>query len=133
SRSSLAHRDAHPADTLDLRLDHVAGLHWRDAGGRAGHQDIAGVQGIELARVLDQARHAGNHVSRARILALLAVDPALELEALRIADFVGGREAGAERGIAVDRLAPRRVLAAGYPHVEADHVAGDVPERAGRP
>jgi len=55
-------------------------------------------------RYENDPRHAEDHRRRARVLLDLAVEPQRHLEVLRIADFVGGDERGAEWTRIVERL-----------------------------
>ena len=86
----LRHRVAHSA-SLDagvaeradaLHLDHhaVAGHERTDAGRRAGRDDVAGLQRAEAREPLDQLGHREDQLAGVRVLALLAVHPALDVE-----------------------------------------------------
>src|SRR5690348_7149119 len=72
-----------PAETLDLQLDDVTGAQVRlglglahgDAGGRAGVDDVARVQGHEPADVPDDLGDGEDLVRGVAVLLELAVDP----------------------------------------------------------
>src|SRR5690349_15234469 len=73
------HRVAQGADAADFDLDDVAGLEEdaagaADAGGGAGGDDIAGLQGVDGTAPGDGARDGVDHLRRRGALALLAVD-----------------------------------------------------------
>ena len=131
------------AEAFDAEADGLAGaeeggrLHAHaDAGGRAGGDDVAGVEREELAEVADELLHAEDHRGGGAVLAALAVDFEPELEVLRVGDFVFGDEPGAEgaEGVAAFAFGPLAAavfLERAFGDVVGDAVAGDVVEGVG--
>ena len=69
----------------------------RDTLGRAGEDEVAGVEGEVLAEVVDDVGDVEDLVGGGGVLARLAVDPAAQAERL-VVDLVGGHQPGAQRG-----------------------------------
>src|SRR5262249_53072668 len=63
------------ADSLDFDFHDVAGLNRTDAAGRAGVDDVAGLERREAGDVFDQLLDAKDELRCARLLLRLAVDP----------------------------------------------------------
>ena len=102
-----------------------------DAFGRAGGDDVAGQQAHELAEVADQGGDVEDEVRRVGVLArdVVAFEP--EVQVVRIFDFVGRGEEGAEgrEGVAAfafDPLAAAFELPFALAVVVVEAVAGDV-------
>src|SRR5262245_24712608 len=109
------------AEPLDLDLDPVAGLQelvapGSDARGRAGEDDVAGMQRGEARQVRDLLGGGEDHLARVRVLLHYAVHPKADGEALRIGDLRGGRDPRTERA------APFEALVRGP--VEMEWIAG---------
>ena len=101
------------AEALDAEAHGLAGLQedrvrlhaHADAGRRAGGDDVAGLQGHELADVADELGDAEDHRLGRAVLAAVAVDLEPHVEVLRVGDFVVGDEPGADRAEGVAALA----------------------------
>src|SRR5690348_287017 len=119
------------AELLDLDFDDVAGfeppllLIGLAAGGdtarRAGAENVAGLE-PDAGPMRDLLVDLVHHALRGRVLANIAVDPALQCEKLRIADLVRRDEIGAERREAGEILA-QAADAAAFPRFAAIGVA----------
>ena len=96
------HLDVHRADTLDVSGDDIARLDRADAFGRAGDDDVAGIQRVERRGVLDQRRDAEDQVSGVRVLPLFAVDRDAQIE---LAVVIGKETKNVSRGDALDHVA----------------------------
>ena len=101
----VAHVEAQLAEPFDFQLDHVA-VHERVQAAviGAGRQNVAGLQRMDRADPLDAARDLVRHVVGVEVLLQYAVDPQPDLQLVRIADFVGGDDVGADRREGVARL-----------------------------
>src|SRR5579871_136916 len=110
--------------------DHVAGLYGADTFRRAGIDEIARIERVERRGEFDQAAAIVNQLVGVAVLPDLAVDGEADRYVVGVRDLVGGHHPGAERGVAVDRLAETAVLAAAHRHVEAEAIADDMVERA---
>ena len=108
----------------------------RHAGGRAGGDDIAGLERHVPAHELDEVGNVENELRGVACLAELAVDLAGELEDVRIGELVGRDQPRAEGRERVERFSavPLRALfdlRGAFADIVADEVAGDVVERFG--
>ena len=112
----------------DLDLHHVAGVHHGRARGRAGQDDVAGLQGGQPGQVGDDVAEAEQHVpGRPGILGQVPVDPGAQPDRGRV-DGAGVDQPRAERGEAVDALGPHVGTAVGVPQVvHAEVVRGGDP------
>ena len=99
-----------------------------DAARRAGRDDVAGLQRERHRAVADDLGDAEVHLRGARVLEDLVVDPALDLERLRIGDLVGRHEGRAHRAEGVERLATRPLAVAELEVARRDVVEGGVAE-----
>src|SRR6056297_2945824 len=129
------------AEPLDAEFDPVAGLEvaWRllshaDAGGRAGRDHVAGVQGHESAEVADEMGHTVDHRFRRTLLHGLAVDLQPHGQRLRVGDLVTGDEPGPDLAEIVAALALRPLagmldLEGAFGNIVRDRVAGDMGQR----
>src|SRR5687768_15899274 len=79
-RRSRDHPVPEDADPFDLDLDDIARLHRLRRPGSAGVDDVARLEGDELADVADDRRHVEDEILRALRLHDRAVDPGLEQE-----------------------------------------------------
>ncbi len=86
------------SEAVDLELDDVSRAQVRlirppegHAGRGAGVNDVARVQGHELAEVPDEVVDREDHVLRAAVLPDLSVDPQPETELLGVPDLIGGQ------------------------------------------
>ena len=82
-------RVGEPAEVADLHLHEVAGpqelaAREADAVGRAGGDDVAGLEREDPASSGDQRRHAIDHVRGVGLLLEVSVDPEPKVEPLRI-------------------------------------------------
>ena len=79
-----------------------------DARRGAGGDDVARLQGHELADVADDLGHGEDHGAGVARLHALAVDVEPHVEALHVADLVAGHEPGADgaEGVAALALVP---------------------------
>src|SRR6266446_7154972 len=82
-------------DLLDLDLHNVADLEisrrfhrYRDAARRAGRNDRAGQQREHRRQRLDAGEAIENEMLRVRVLSLLAVDPRMQFERMRVRNLV---------------------------------------------
>lgn len=103
---------AQRAELIDHDVEHIAVLEQdgrfaedADTFGRAGRDHIARFEGDGLRNVMDQVVHLEDHHLRIRRLHHFAVQNALDIEHLRIGDFIGGRDEGADRRKAVEAFA----------------------------
>src|SRR5277367_6213292 len=124
------------ADLLDLDADDVSGLEpfgrvhrGGDSAGRTGRDDSPGQQRENRRQRLDLREAIEDEVLRVRMLALFAVDERLQVERMRIADFVGRYDPWPDGSVRVERFAQRHGGGAALPiahaHVVDDQVAGD--------
>ena len=67
-------------------------------GGRAGEDDVAGQQGGDPGKPLDQGGHRENGVTRAAVLDGFSVDRAHQLDVVGICEFVDRDHPGPDRG-----------------------------------
>src|SRR5437879_4818745 len=96
SSSRLPEGLALAAEPVDLEFDDVAGAQLRlglrhsesDARRSAGVNDVARIEGHELAQVPHKVVDAEDHVGRAAVLARLAVDTQPYAERLWVGDLV---------------------------------------------
>src|SRR6266566_8830003 len=121
-------RIAQDPDSLDLDLANIAVSHpggrlagMADTRGRAGKQEVARLQRNALGRISDGFGDRKHHVRGVIGLHHLAVDPALDLEALAARrQFVGGDDPGTNAAAVVEVL----------PDVPLGRVALEFPDRA---
>lgn len=69
-----------------------------NAGGGSAEDDVAGQQGGDPGKALDQGRHIENKISGAAVLYGFAVDRTLQLDVVRIGEFVDRNYPRANRG-----------------------------------
>src|SRR6185503_18908521 len=111
---------AQDADALHFQLDDIARaeeshlLQARAVADRARAEELAGVQGLGARGVRDAVLEGPLHLARVAAPPLLAVDPHLHLQAIRVADLVGGDEARAHGVAVVEVLALARAELAGH-------------------
>src|SRR6185312_12369316 len=127
--SSLGDPYIHGADLADLAIHDVARLDALEPLGRAGHDDVAGIEGIEARGPGDQLRHVQHLLARIGVLPQLVADPQREVEIVGIGHLVGRHQPGSDDRIGVDALAKARILLAAQGHVEPDRIAGDMAKR----
>src|SRR6266700_869818 len=96
------HRDL--ADAFDFSFQLIAGLQRGNAGGRAGHDDIAGGKLDHLGQLPDDLRHIPDHLFKIAVLLHFAVDLEPDAALARVADLGRRLQRAAGRG-AVERLA----------------------------
>src|SRR5215472_5513328 len=126
------------AEARDAQLHHVAGLEElrlrlhaeRDAGRRAGDDDVAGLEHHELRAVPDEVHAVEDHRFGRAVLPRLAVDGEMHRQALRVLDLVLGDEPGAERAerlaaLALGPLAGPLDLKNALGYVVGEAIAGD--------
>ena len=135
SDALVLHEVEEAADPLDGDLALVAVAHDElgcagpaNAGGRAGDDDIAGAQRQHLAQRLDQRCHAKHHVGRGARLHGVAVEPGLDLQAMRSRrQFVGRHDDRSKAACGVEILAQSPLRAFGlvlaYRPVVEDRIA----------
>src|SRR5262245_3635027 len=99
---------------------------------RAGEHDIARLERHQLRGVAHQLRAVEHHVVGVRRLAHLAVDLALDLQVVRVADQIGGDEIRSEQREAVAGLADHPLAAAALEIAGAEIVAVRVAEDVGQ-
>src|SRR5206468_9890952 len=87
------------ADTVDAALDLVAGRQRGHAGGRAGHDDVAGIERYLLRELPDDFRHAPDQLGEVALLPLGAVDGEPDLSLRGMADLGGRLQRAAGRGM----------------------------------
>src|SRR5260221_5802051 len=126
------YRVSEDANLLHLDLDHVARFHEdfrvaaeADAARRAGGDDVAGPEKIELRVVLDELRHREHQIVGVRRLHPLAVQPGLDVDVVRIWQLVLGRDARPHRAEGREHLAEQVVL----PRMDRSHHAGGREDR----
>src|SRR3546814_5418220 len=90
-----------------MAVQHVATLHRRDAGGRAGKDDVAGRQFEQAGEVSDHLRHLPDHLAEIALLTTLAVHLQPDGARPRVADLAGGNQLSAGRGL-LEGLADRK-------------------------
>src|SRR5690606_29750650 len=95
--------DLHRADLLDRTFHHVAGMHLGDALASAGHDDVAGPEGVEFRGPGDLLSHAQDHVAGVRGLAHHAADRHREIKVAEIPQLLGADHPWSEHGVAVER------------------------------
>ena len=125
----LDDRAAQPAGRqvprADLDLHHVAGGHHGRAGGRAGEDHVAGLQGEQPGQVGHDVAEAEQHVLRGPgVLGQFAVDPGAQAQRFLV-DPAGVDQPRADRGEAVDPLGADVGAAVGVTQVvDAEVVRG---------
>ena len=107
------HRVAHEADALDLDLDLVARRERdlrlaedADAGGRAGQDQVAGLEREDARGVRDEVRDAEDELARPRVLQRLPVQPWTTRTSAASPTSATGT-IGVETGQKVSKLLPR--------------------------
>src|SRR5216683_5702438 len=116
-------------DLLDFDLHDVADLEIsrrlhrdRDAARRAGRNDRAGQQREHRRQRLDAGEAVENEMLRVRMLPLLAVDPRMQFERMRVRNLVRRYDPRPDRPVRIERLAERHRLRAPLPIARADVV-----------
>src|ERR1700683_4384421 len=89
---------AQDLETLDTRLDAIAGLEWPDPGRGAGENQVAGLELVQLRQRRDDVWHVPHHLAHVRLLAQLVVE--LEPDAsVRYVSEGGGTNRGDGSGM----------------------------------
>src|ERR1700754_1403770 len=123
----LPDRHLQRPNPIDAALNLVPGRERRDAGGRAGHDDIAGAERDLLRQLPDDLRHAPDQFGEVALLPLGAVDREPDLALGRMADLRSRLQRAAGRGV-IERLADLPgplLLARGLLQVAAGEVDAD--------
>src|SRR5947209_2466503 len=143
-RALLHHAISQDADAFDFELDDVAGveelqvLEAAAVAHRAGAEEFARMQRLRARGVRDAVLEFPVHVARVAAAPLLAVDARDHLEAVRVAELVGGDKARPHGVAVVEVLALAGSELAGHllrlliarREVVEDRVAEDVLARA---
>ena len=102
---------AQHADSVDVEFDRVAALEKAAdlqpaaIADRAGTEELAGMDRLVLRGVGENLLEGEQHAARLPARAGFAVDPHLDLQRLRIAEFVGRDDPGSQDIAAVEALA----------------------------
>src|ERR1700722_14604424 len=119
------HRIFDETYALDLDPHAVASLekygrlhHRSHPARRAGENQVTGFQRHRTAEMGDLVEYIENHVLSIGVLPNLAVDRTSQLKTVRVAEFVGGDDPGADRCMGIERLAqdPLRSVQLPVPH-----------------
>src|SRR5712691_13200857 len=95
-RRADRHREL--AHALDLAFELVAGDRRSHAGGRSGHDDVAGRELDHLAELYDHLRYVPDHLREIAVLAHLAVGLERDAALARMSNLAGGLQRPARRG-----------------------------------
>src|SRR5262245_37389671 len=123
----LADRHRQLADAFHFTFELVARHRRGDARGRAGHDDVAGLERDHLRELRDDLRHVPDHLRQVAVLANLAVALEADVALARMSGLQHGPERAARRGC-VERLAdlPRALdVARGDLQIAAREVDAD--------
>src|ERR1700736_6135995 len=94
--------DLDPNDITDLE-PRLSRAKCRHAAGRAGRDDIAGLEGEYRRKLLDQGGTIEDQVARVGGLTDFSVHKGLDVEGDRIWQFIGRDDHGPHRAMGVDR------------------------------
>src|SRR5438128_1048865 len=140
-RSSACRRsdaDSDGVHAIDAATNAITRLHWADAGGRTGENEIAGLEDIEPREIRDLFRNRPHQLPEIGVLTNLIVDLEPDASGLGMAHFAYWMN-GADRCRCIECLAglprpasiARRELQITARHVETDRVAVYMVQRGG--